>query len=260
MGNTIIKAAAVDFGIQWIAWAVAATLKTEKFYDLTGSLTYILITANAFRNLNSPNTRQKVNTGMVITWAVRLGSFLFTRVLRDGGDSRFNKVKHQPGRFWIYWTIQGLWVLTTLLPTLIVNSKDDKKSDTRDSVTSRDYAGWAIWTLGFVLEVIADHQKNQFKADPTNAGKFINQGLWSISRHPNYLGEIMMWSGLYISSTSVLKGWEHISIISPLFLTFLLTRVSGIPFLEAAGNKKWGTDPNYQEYLKNTARLIPYIW
>ena len=70
----------------------------------------------------------------------------------------------------------------------------------------------------------------------------------------------MMWSGLYISSTSVLKGWEHISIISPLFLTFLLTRVSGIPFLEAAGNKKWGTDPNYQEYLKNTARLIPYIW
>lgn len=91
-------------------------------------------------------------------------------------------------------------------------------------------------------------------------GKFINQGLWSISRHPNYFGEILMWSGLYVSASSVLKGWEHISIISPILLSYLLTNISGIPFLEGYGKKKWGADPAYQAYVKNTAKLIPFLW
>jgi len=250
----------LDFGIQWGAWAVAAALKTEKFYDLTGSLTYILLAGNAFKELQSPNTRQKVNTGMVMVWAARLGTFLFSRVLKDGKDSRFDVVKHRPGVFWIYWTIQGVWVFSTLLPTLIVNSKDSKKDDTVDSVTTQDRFGWAMWVTGFLIESIADYQKSQFKSDPMNNGKFINSGLWSISRHPNYFGEILMWSGIYLSSTSVLKGWEHVSIISPLLLTYLLTRVSGIPLLERAGLKRWGDDPEYQEYIKNTAKLVPYIW
>lgn len=117
-----------------------------------------------------------------------------------------------------------------------------------------------MWVFGFLFEVIADHQKSRFKSNPDNAGKFINEGLWSLSRHPNYFGEILMWSGLYLSSTSVLKGWEHISVISPVLLSYLLTRVSGIPLLEKAGMKKWGDQPDYQEYIKNTAKLIPYIW
>ena len=91
-------------------------------------------------------------------------------------------------------------------------------------------------------------------------GKFIRDGLWSISRHPNYFGEILMWSGLYLSASSVLSGWEHISVISPLFLSYLLINVSGIPMLEAYGQKKWGADPAYQEYLRNTAKLVPFLW
>ncbi|XP_059148623.1 uncharacterized protein LOC131935898 isoform X2 [Physella acuta] len=201
------------------------------------------------------HTRQKVNSTMILTWATRLGIFLFTRILKSGSDKRFDSVKTKPGVFWIYWTLQGVWVLSTLLPSLIVNSK---KNNSR--ITTKDYAGWGLWGIGFLLEVIADYQKSRFHSNPANTGKFINSGLWSISQHPNYLGEILMWTGLYISASSTLKGWEHVSIISPVLLTFLLTKVSGIPPLEKSGLRKWGSDPNYISYIQTTAKLIPFIW
>ncbi|KAK7493212.1 hypothetical protein BaRGS_00015549 [Batillaria attramentaria] len=255
MGNSLAKAAAVDVGIQWCCWVLAAALKTEKFYDLAGSGTFFALAYQSLRWGGTYHTRQKVQTGMVMTWAARLGLYLFSRVLQDGRDRRFNNVRDRPGVFFIYWTLQAVWVFSTLLPTLMLNSKKDDKP-----LTTRDYIGWGLWGLGFFFEVVADYQKSQFKANPENAGRFINQGLWSLSRHPNYFGEILMWSGLYVSASSVLSGWEHISVISPLFLSYLLINVSGIPMLEAYGRKKWGAEPAYQEYVRNTAKLIPFIW
>ncbi|XP_055899351.1 uncharacterized protein LOC106072622 [Biomphalaria glabrata] len=255
MGNVIGRAAVVDFGIQWSCWIIAAFLQTEKFYDLAGSITFVTLTLLSLSQNKTLHTRQKVNSGLVIAWASRLGYYLFTRVIKDGGDKRFNVVKHKPGLFWVYWTIQGVWVLSTLLPTIIVNSKKNNKP-----IQTLDKIGWGIWGLGFILEALADYQKSQFRSIPENAGKFIDAGLWSISRHPNYLGEILMWTGLYISSYTTLQGWEHISVISPLFLSYLLTNVSGIPILEAAGFKRWGQSPEYIAYVKRTAKLIPFIW
>lgn len=255
MGNNIAKAAALDFGIQWCCWVFAASMQTEKFYDLAGSSTFIVLALQSLRWGGTYHTRQKVQTGMVLAWAARLGTYLFSRILHDGVDRRFNNVRHRPGVFLVYWTIQGLWVLSTLLPTLLLNMK---KKD--HPLSKQDYAGWVLWTIGFLFEVVADYQKSSFKANPDNAGKFICHGLWSISRHPNYFGEILMWSGLYISASTVLSGWEHISVISPILLTILLTKVSGIPPLEAYGKKKWGGDVNYQKYVQNTAKLVPFIW
>lgn len=255
MGNSIATASAVDFGIQWAAWAVSAAFQTERFYDLTGSLTYITLTLMSLQSNKSYHTRQSVNSGMALTWAARLGLFLFSRILHDGKDARFDAVRHKPAVFLLYWTIQGVWILSTLLPVLIINYKKDNRP-----VSQQDYLGWGLWGLGFFLETVADYQKSQFRKDPGNAGKFITSGLWSISRHPNYFGEILMWTGIYVSSRSTFRGWEHIGVVSPIFLTFLLTKVSGIPLLEAAGMKKWGTDPAYLTYVRNTACLIPFIW
>ncbi|XP_050418957.1 uncharacterized protein LOC126832280 [Patella vulgata] len=255
MGNILVKSAALDFGIQWGCWAVAALLKTEKFYDMAGSATFALL---AYQSLSSGGQfflRQKINTGLVLTWALRLGSYLVTRIMKDGEDKRFNNVRDKPSIFWIYWTIQGVWIFITLLPTLIVNSKQRDRD-----LTTNDYIGWAIWALGFFFEAVGDYQKSVFRANPDNAGKFISTGLWSISRHPNYFGEILMWLGIYISSTSVLKGVEHIGVISPVFVAYLLTRVSGIPLLEKSSAKRWGSSPAYQQYVKSTAKLIPYIF
>ncbi|KAK3085972.1 hypothetical protein FSP39_011459 [Pinctada imbricata] len=255
MGNTIGKAAVVDFGIQWALWAVAAAFKTEKFYDLAGSGTFLYLALQSLKWGGTYHYRQRVQTGMVVSWAFRLGLYLFSRILKEGRDNRFNKVRDRPGVFFIYWTIQGLWVMLTIMPTLLLNDKKEDKP-----LGTRDYVGWGMWVVGFLMESIADYQKSAFRGNPDNQGKFIQHGLWSLVQYPNYLGEIMMWTGLYISASSVLKGWEHLSVISPIFTTYLLTRLSGIPLQERSAMRRYGSDPAYLAHIKKTPKLIPFIW
>lgn len=253
MGSTLAKCAATDLGIQWAGWALAATLKTEKFYDLAGSGTFILLAHLSRIWGGASHIRQKVQTGLVTAWGLRLGTFLFMRILKDGHDRRFNNVRDSPGTFFVYWTIQAVWVFMTLLPTLMLNS------ERRDvPLGTRDYVGWSVWGLGFAAEAIADQQKWLFKRDPENAGKFIQSGLWAYSRHPNYFGEILQWSGLWLSASSVMEGLQYLSVASPLFVWFLLRYVSGIPILEKQAMKKWGSEPAFQEYIKNTPLLWPW--
>jgi len=242
----------MDMGIQWGAFVVANHFQTDKFYDLTGSLTF-LGTAYLSYKWSTGTTRQAVQTGMVMAWASRLGYFLFSRVMKDGKDSRFDEIKQTPSRFFVAWTLQGLWVFITLLPTLMVNQSKSVRP-----LGLRDYIGWSMWALGFLFEVTADWQKTAFRADPANKGQFIETGLWSISRHPNYFGEILLWSGLYVAGSSVFKGPQYLAVLSPLFIYLLITRISGIPMLRESGIKKWGHLPEYKEYLRRTPELVPF--
>mmetsp|Transcript_21133 Transcript_21133/g.37270 ORF Transcript_21133/g.37270 Transcript_21133/m.37270 type:complete len:143 (+) Transcript_21133:2-430(+) len=121
----------------------------------------------------------------------------------------------------------------------------------------RDAAGWALWGLGFTLQVVADAQKSRFKGDKANAGKWIDVGLWGLAQHPNYFGEMCMWWGIFLSCSAELRGLELLSGVSPLFVSYLLLRVSGVPLLRKAGLKKWGHLPTYQEYLRRTPLLLP---
>ena len=262
MGNIIssvskrplLTAAALDFGIQWSLWIVASLYQTEKFFDLAGSCTFIFLTLQSLRWQRKVNLRQLVQSGCVTVWALRLGLYLFHRIIQDGKDIRFNQVRGNPRLFWIFWTVQGLWVWLTLLPTLILNT-----STKEEKLTWKDHLGWSLWLVGFILEVTADRQKSQFRADPANKGKWISSGLWSLCQHPNYLGEILMWCSLFLPASSVMSGHQCLSVVSPMFVAYLLTRVSGIPILERQGLKKWGHLPEYQKYRENTAVLIPYI-
>jgi len=148
-----------------------------------------------------------------------------------------------------------VWVLLTLLPTLILNSKMEDKE-----LCTRDYVGWAIWLGGMLLEAVADYQKYNFRSNPRNQDKWISHGLWGVIRHPNYLGEILLWIGLFISASSSFKGHDYLSVISPLFVAFLLTRVSGIPILERQNMKKWKDNPEFLSYLQRTPRMIPFLY
>ncbi|XP_063300904.1 uncharacterized protein LOC134597477 [Pelobates fuscus] len=246
---------ALSLGIQWVLWAVAVLLQTEKFYDLAGSGTFVLLAHVSLRWVGRRYMRQQIQTGLITLWGIRLGSFLFLRILRDGHDRRFNGVRDSPGTFLIYWTVQGVWIFITLLPSLILNLETRNKP-----LGVLDYFGWALWTIGFLTQTIADQQKWNFKSDPDNTGKFIQSGLWAYSRHPNYLGEILQWSGLFLSAASVLSGFQYISIISPLFVWFLLSYVSGIPILEKQAMKRWGSDPGFQSYIKQTPVLWPFAF
>ncbi|XP_038044776.1 uncharacterized protein LOC119719404 [Patiria miniata] len=253
--HILARSAVVDFGIQWGLFIIAAALKTEKFYDLAGSGTFLLLTYLSLKWGETFHFRQMVQSGMVGVWGLRLGMYLFSRVLSEGEDRRFRHAKNNLGLFFIYWTVQAVWVWVTLLPTQILNAEKNDRP-----LTKRDYVGWGLFVVGFLLEIVADYQKAAFRANPDNVGKFINTGLWSISRHPNYLGEIILWAGLYISASSVMTGKQYLSVISPMFVYFLLTRVSGIPILEKYGMKKWGNNNLYRDYVNKTPVLWPKLW
>lgn len=245
--------AALAFAIQWLAFVPAFLLQTEKFYDLTGSATYLLLLAFVARFGPPRSWADVLLLAMCGLWALRLGLFLFLRIHKDGADIRFTHIKPSFLRFLVSWTLQGLWVFLTLLPVLMVVA-----SLHWHSTTAWTLIGAAIWALGFSIEVIADWQKRQFRADPANAGKFIQSGLWAKSRHPNYVGEIVLWVGVFIICVPMLSGWQWVGILSPLFVTLLLTKVSGVPLLEASADKRWGQDPAYKAYKKSTPVLWPF--
>ena len=245
---------ALAFLIQWLAFIPAYLFQTEKFYDLTGSLTYLSITLIAVFFSDGADARALLLAALVIVWAARLGTFLFSRIRKAGKDDRFDEIKPSFIRFLNAWTIQALWVTFTASAALIgITTAARKDLDLFALI------GFLIWLAGFAIEVIADAQKSRFNADPANKGKFIRTGLWSRSRHPNYFGEILLWVGVLIITLPVLHGWQWVALISPLFVAFLLTRVSGIPLLEKKADAKWGGQAEYEEYKKNTPVLIPRL-
>lgn len=244
--------AMIAFSVNWLVFIPSAIAQTEKYYDLVGAITYLSIISAACV-LSAPlDTRAIVIAAMVVVWALRLGSFLFARIRKSGGvDSRFDAIKVNPPRFLVAWSLQAVWTIITAAAALVVISATD-----RVPIDIFFWIGTAIWITAFTIEVVADRQKSAFKANPANKGKFIRTGLWSWSQHPNYFGEIMLWTGAAIIAIPVLSGWSYLVFASPLFITLLLTKISGINLLDAAAQKKWGDDPQYQEYRRKTSVLV----
>jgi steroid 5-alpha reductase family enzyme len=242
------------FLIQWLAFIPAYGLQTERFYDLTGSITYVsVITLAAFLS-NGLDGRSMLLWALVVIWALRLGSFLFGRIRKAGKDDRFDELKPSFIRFLNAWTIQALWVTFTMAAALVVIT-----TVTRKDLDIFALVGFLVWAFGLSLEVIADLQKSRFSANPANKGKFIQTGLWSRSRHPNYFGEITLWVGVAIIALPVLQGWQWVALISPVFVALLITRVSGVPLLEKKADKKWGGQEDYEAYKKRTPVLVPRL-
>ncbi len=240
------------FLIQWVAFIPAYLNQTEKFFDLTGSLTYITVVVMGVLLTPDPDARALVLMGVVLIWAARLGSFLFMRIQRAGSDERFDAIKPMFARFLAVWTIQGLWVSFTVGAALAAITSAEQRN-----LGLFAGLGLLVWGIGFGIEVVADRQKSQFRAQPENKGQFIASGLWAWSRHPNYFGEIVLWLGVAIIAFPVLSGGQLLTLISPLFVAFLLMRVSGVPMLEARADEKWGGQADYEAYKAQTPVLIP---
>ena len=239
------------FVINWVVFVPSNIAKTEHYFDLTGSATYVTVVAVALVLSDELDARAVIVGAMVIVWALRLGSFLFRRVRRDGRDGRFDQIKVDPLRFFMTWTLQGLWVLLTLACALAIITGLE-----REPIGWVAIVGLVVWVAGFAIEVVADRQKSAFKRDPANKGRFITSGVWAWSRHPNYFGEIVLWTGMAIIAIPVLEGWQWATLISPVFVTFLLTKVSGVPMLEEAADERWGGQDDYETYKKNTPVLV----
>lgn len=251
--SVVFLCAIVAFAVNWLAFVPAAILQSDKYYDSIGALTYLSVIAFACFASSPLDTRAMVVSAMVAIWTVRLGSFLFTRIHASGGtDKRFERIKINPPRFLVAWTLQAVWVILTASAALVIIT-----SASSLPLDMFFWLGAVIWVVGFGFEVIADNQKKKFKADPANQGKFITHGLWAWSQHPNYFGEITLWLGILVIALPQLSGWSYLVVISPIFVTLLLTKISGVNMLDAIAKKRWGDNPDYQEYRRKTPVIIP---
>ncbi len=250
--TTAIYPVSFAFVLQWIAFVPAYLKRTERFYDLVGGMSFISVVWLCLLLAPVKGLRSIVLFSMVVLWASRLSIFLFIRIQRSGKDSRFDAIKQSFPRFLIAWTIQGLWITFTLAPVMAA------------LLSGRDHGadlflwiGGLIWLFGYVFETTADLQKYRFKSDSDNKGKFIKLGLWSVSRHPNYFGEITLWVGVAVIALPVLSGWQYLTLSSPLFIYCLLRYISGIPILEKSADERWGDLKSYQEYKRSVPLLVP---
>jgi len=258
-GNSlVVEAVLIAFIIQWAAFIPAYAFQTEKFYDLTGTLTYLTVTwytlymsSEKFTNLNGASIAIVL---FISLWAIRLGSFLFSRIHKDGEDKRFRTIKPSATQFFMTWTLQGLWVSLCSMCALTAIS-----SESGVVVNAFYYLGVGLFVYGFYTEVKADNEKSKFRSVPENRDKFITTGLWAKSRHPNYFGEIVLWAAIAVISLPSLSGLQYITLISPIFTYVLLVHVSGVRMLEARGQKKWGHLEEYKAYQKSTPMLFPKL-
>ena len=257
--SLILVVMGLSFLIHWIMFIPSYVFQTEKFYDLTGSLTYItiLIFVVYIKQLlvhSVLDLRSILILSCIIIWTIRLGSFLFWRVLKDGEDKRFRTILPSFSQLFMTWTLSAAWVFIQLIAALVALTSLEAAKVPFGII---GYIGLGLWIFGFIFQVVADYQKTRFKSDPKNKGNFINEGLWRISRHPNYFGEIVLWTGIAIMAVPVMSGLQYFSLVSPVFGFLLIYFVSGVRLLENKADKKWGKDFNYQEYKEKTPVFFP---
>ena len=238
--------------LQIIFFIPSFILKTEKYYDLVGSLTYIATGSLAYFSVENKTMIDSIIYFYVMIWASRLGIYLFRRVRNVGKDVRFEKAKSNFFWFLQYWMGQALWVsLTACAAIIAILSPED------DTLPVLAIVGMALWLSGFTIESISDYQKRAFRKENNPSEAFIHTGLWARSRHPNYFGEITLWVGIAVIALNTLTGIEYITLISPVFVYILLTRMSGVNLLERIADERYGHLEEYQRYKRNTPVLFP---
>ena len=242
-----------SYAIHWIFFIHAYIAQTEHYFDAIGSITFISLSVIVISYMQ--NFYSILIGALVSIWTLRLGTFLFKRIKKSGRDTRFTEMKKNFFWFFMTWNISALWVFLCYVAGLVAMTNKNSSEVNSENIIFI-VIGVIFWVLGFSIEVISDYQKKVFREDINNKDKFISHGLWAWSRHPNYFGEIILWTGITIIALPVFKGWDYIALISPLFVYFLLVNVSGIPMLEKSADEKWGDDPQYSDYKDKTSILF----
>jgi steroid 5-alpha reductase family enzyme len=249
--TAILLSLGIALAVNGAFFAVAAARRTDVVTDLSYSLTFVVL-AVVLLLAGAAEPVQLVASLLVIAWAVRLGAYLFRRIMLMKVDHRFDGMRDDPLRFARFWLLQAITVAVVMLPVSYLLDQDDPPALGVWSIV-----GAAVWLAGLLVEAVADAQKSAFRAKEENRGRFVASGLWRYSRHPNYFGEMLVWWGLFLYVLPVLHGAAFAVVIGPVFITLLLLFVSGIPPLERSADEKYGSDPAYRDYKRRTSILVP---
>ncbi len=238
----------IALGINILMFIPAFIFKTDKLTDLSYSLTFIILSLISFF-LVPFNIFKLLLLILILVWSLRLGIFLFVRIRNMKFDKRFDKMRNSFFKFLGFWILQAITVWIVLIPSIFFFNANTIKFCG---------LGLLIWLIGLIIESVADAQK--YKFNQKNKNKFISSGLWKVSRHPNYFGEILCWIGIYLFIIKSISFPEKIiALAGPIFIILMLLFISGIPMLERAASKKWGKNKDYQEYKRRTSILIPWF-
>lgn len=260
MTNFFLFGLALSFLLQLIFFIFAFAFKTDKVTDLSYSLSFFLIVVVGYLFAPVKTLVALILVLSVSIWAFRLGAYLLLRIILIKADDRFDNMRNSLLKFGAFWVLQAVTVWILSLPILSVFSAATYNLE-GFSLSFISVLGIFLWILGFIIEALADAQKFKFKINPENKDKWIQTGLWRYSRHPNYFGDILVWWGIFIISLPVIlqqSAWHILTILSPLFISFMLVFVSGIPLLEKKQDLKYKDNKDYQAYKAKTNKLI--IW
>ena len=234
-----------------ILFAAARLLKDNSVADIGWGIGFLVVWAVTFLLEPGGTSLQFLAGALVAAWALRLSAHVWLRNRGRGEDFRYARWRKEWGRAFVLrsylqvFLLQGFFLLLVATPVILVNRSPS------GAIGAPAAVGAAIWAIGFVFESVGDGQLRRFKKDPANRGRIMARGLWRYTRHPNYFGESLMWWGLAVLGLSVPGGWA--GVISPVVLTFLLTRVSGIPLLE----RKYRGNKEFEEYARRTSAFGP---
>ena len=251
----LLSSASLVLLIQLVFFWAAYFLKTDKVTDLSYGLTFIALSVIFYFFAQELSLSLKIVYILIVIWGVRLSLYLFVRILKMGEDSRFDERRNNLVALAAFWGLQACTIWILMLPFTVSVSIPAEIHKARWGLP--ESLGFLIWFVGFLIETIADQQKFVFKNNPKNKKKWMETGLWAFSQHPNYFGEILLWWGMFFMIAPMLYGFYWLLLVGPVFITILITKVSGIPLLQASANKKYGDDPSYQNYIRRTNLLIP---
>lgn len=252
--NHLAICALVTIAMQFTFFLIACSCKFDKVTDFAGGTNFVILAVLTFLLCETYKTRQIIVTAFVVVWGLRLSGYLLYRIIKIGEDNRFDDKRENPLKFAIFWIFQAVWVFTVSLPVIFINAP--ASAERTDYFTAQDVVGIVLFVMGLLTETIADQQKFSFRNNPANKGKWCATGVWRYSRHPNYAGEISVWLGIFIMSTSILEDGQWAAVLSPLFTSCTLLFLSGIPLLETKADDRYRSNEDYLTYKKRTSPLV----
>jgi steroid 5-alpha reductase family enzyme len=238
-----------------IGWLLSLVLKNVTVVDSLWGLGFIIIVWLTFFLTDGFFGRKLLIALLVTFWGLRLSSYLTWRNWGKAEDPRYGSWREKSGRhFWIVSLFKVFLLQSVFLWAISLSLQYGVASKTPATITWLDLCGVSLWTVGFIFEAVGDWQLAAFKSNPANKGKVMDRGLWAYTRHPNYFGECLIWWGIFFIALSAPTSWW--TILSPLTITAVLLKMTGIPLTEKT---MISHRPGYNEYIQRTNAFIPWF-